>query len=476
VTAPTSRTEPTPVPPDTFPPDLAYDLVPDPASDLVPDRAFAPAPTPASAPAPAPRSAPAPGSEPARAPRSASAPTPASALTTPPPAQGFRGVLDLAGVRLPAVSFLARLPAALCPTGTLLLVTSRDGIAAAGLVAGGLWVGQAVGGPLIGRIADRAGQRRIVLAAALVNAALLVGLVAAVLTRRTLAVQAACAALAGFTVPQIGPLSRSRWVALADGHPHGRELVDRAISLDAVMDEVSFVTGPALAGLLAFAIDPAASLLVAAVLIAVFGTLFALHPSAPAGTPPRRGAAVDPLLNPALRVLLALTLFQGLLFGSANAGVNALSTGDVGAAGLIWSALGATSTVAGLLTGALLGRVGLVRRLRFALSAQALLVLPLLTVHGLLGATFALAALGLAVAPNLISVFSLAERAAAPSRLGEAMTLLASGLIIGQGLGALAAGRLAQAHGPTAAFALTTAAAALAALAVTACAARLRKV
>ncbi|MFH9347579.1 hypothetical protein [Kitasatospora sp. NPDC017646] len=33
------------------------------------------------------------------------------------------GVVRLAGPRLPVVSFLARLPAALCPTGTLLMAT-----------------------------------------------------------------------------------------------------------------------------------------------------------------------------------------------------------------------------------------------------------------------------------------------------------------------------------------------------------------
>ncbi|WP_370147935.1 MFS transporter [Streptacidiphilus sp. EB129] len=379
-------------------------------------------------------------------------------------------MLDLAGLRLPVVSFLARLPAAVCPTGTLLLVTTRSGIGAAGIVAGALWAGQAVGGPLIGRIADRRGQRRVVLVAAVVNAALLAALVVTALARQPLAAQAVCAALAGCTVPQVGPLTRSRWVALADGHPHGRELVGRALSLDAVLDEVSFVAGPALAGILAFAVDPAGGLVLSAVLIAVFGVLFALHPSAPTptrATAPaltlRRSAAGGPrLLSPALCVLITLTVLQGLFFGSANAGVNALAAGDSGVAGLVWSVLGATSAVSGILTGALFGGTSLTLRLRLALLAQSVLVLPLLAVTSALPATLTLAGMGLAVAPNLISIFGLAERAAPVDRMGEAMTLLASGLIIGQGIGALAAGQLAATHGCTAAFALTAVAAALA--------------
>ncbi|MFI1379318.1 hypothetical protein [Embleya sp. NPDC020886] len=52
---------------------------------------------------------------------------------------GFRAVFTLVPPRPAVVSFLARLPAALCPTGTLLMVTSLSGIGDAGLVAGMLW-------------------------------------------------------------------------------------------------------------------------------------------------------------------------------------------------------------------------------------------------------------------------------------------------------------------------------------------------
>jgi MFS family permease len=377
---------------------------------------------------------------------------------------GFRSVFSLAGPRLPVVSFLARLPAALCPTGTLLMVTALSGIGDAGIVAGALWVGQTAGGPFIGRLADRRGHRPIVLSASGANGVVIVGLVAAVLTQAPLLVQTALALLTGFTVPQVGPLARTRWIRLGAAHPRGRELVPKALSLDTTLDEVSFVAGPALVGILAWGLHPAAGLLFAAGLIAVFGVLFALHPTAPKGVR-AAGAVTSRLLTPALTVLFTMTVLQGMVFGATNAGVNALAEGDPGIAGLIWAAMGLTSSVAGVVLTALPGRPDLTLRLRLAVLAQAVLALPLLTVDSGAGAALAVAAIGIGVAPNLIALFGLAERTAPVGRMGEAMTVLGAGLIVGQGVAAIAAGQLADAFGFSAAFVLTCAAAGAALLA-----------
>ncbi|MET8880573.1 hypothetical protein [Streptomyces rubiginosohelvolus] len=48
------------------------------------------------------------------------------------------------------------------------------------------------------------------------------------------------------------------------------------------------------------------------------------------------------------------------------------------------------------------------------------------------------------MAPHLIAVFTLVEQVAPLERMGEAMTLLGSGLIVGQGVAAPAAGQLAH--------------------------------
>ncbi|MEV3988872.1 MFS transporter [Streptomyces sp. NPDC049837] len=370
---------------------------------------------------------------------------------------GLPAVFSIAGAGLPVISFLARLPAALCPIGTLLMLTELNGIGQAGLVAGMLWTGQAVGGPPIGRLADRLGHRPVILVASLANAAAIAALVASVLAEAAVVVQAVLAALVGLTIPQVGPLSRTRWIVLTRERP--AELTGRALSFDTMVDEVGFMVGPALAGTVVVLVHPVAGMVLAGVLIAVFGVLFAVHPTAPRGTPQARVAAVR-LLSPGLLVLFAMALLQGLVLGGANAGVSALAKhlGDSGMAGFVWGAMAVTSVLAGLATTAMPGPWDLTVRLRLAMVAQAALLFPLLVADGYVGAAVVLAGVGIAVAPHLIAVFALAERVAPIERMGEAMALLGSGLIIGQGVAALASGQLAQRWGHGAAFAFSCAA------------------
>jgi len=72
--------------------------------------------------------------------------------------------------------------------------------------------------------------------------------------------------------------------------------------------------------------------------------------------------------------------------------------------------------------------------------------------------------LGLAVAPYLITLYSVAERAARPTRIGAVMTLLAATTSLGYSLGTSIAGRLADLGGHTPAYAVTVTAALVACL------------
>lgn len=77
----------------------------------------------------------------------------------------YREVIGLTGPLLPVVSFLGRLPTATIQFGSVLLVARTSGsLTAAGLTGGALALGQVACGPLVGRLADRHGQRTVVLA------------------------------------------------------------------------------------------------------------------------------------------------------------------------------------------------------------------------------------------------------------------------------------------------------------------------
>ena len=100
----------------------------------------------------------------------------------------------------------------------------------------------AVSGPVIGALADRFGQRAVGVTTALANIAALLGLLLAAHDRSAVL---AMAVLAGLTQPQVGPLVRVYWSRQADA-----ELLPTALSYEAAADEMSFVAGPALVGLL----------------------------------------------------------------------------------------------------------------------------------------------------------------------------------------------------------------------------------
>lgn len=127
------------------------------------------------------------------------------------PVQTLRRMNRIAGWPLLLATFLARLPISMTLIGLLTLVTVTTGsVAAAGLVSGAFALGEAVGGPIIARFADRHGQRLPVLVTALVDAALIALLVAAVAVDAPLPLLIVLAVVGGLCMPQVGPMARTR--------------------------------------------------------------------------------------------------------------------------------------------------------------------------------------------------------------------------------------------------------------------------
>ncbi|WP_333761669.1 hypothetical protein [Streptomyces sp. IBSBF 2390] len=170
-------------------------------------------------------------------------------------------MIGLTGPLLPCVSFLGRLPTATVRFGSVLLVARTSGsLSAAGVTGGAPALGQVACGPLVGRLADRHGQRVVVLAFSLANALAVAALVLGALAGPPTAVLALLGATAGATVPLVGPLARTRLVALARHSGASKDTVGAALSFESTLDETSFVLGPALVGVAAVLAHPAYAL------------------------------------------------------------------------------------------------------------------------------------------------------------------------------------------------------------------------
>ena len=111
--------------------------------------------------------------------------------------------------------------------------------------------------------------------------------------------------------------------------------------------------------------------------------------------------------------------------------------------------------VAGVALAALPARIGFPVRLLVSAAGLFVLSLPLLWVGSLGSLVVVVLLLGFTVAPYMITTFTVGERIAPPARVGAAMTLLAAATGLGYAVGSALAGRLADLHGHTGAFAVT---------------------
>lgn len=384
------------------------------------------------------------------------------------PVQSYRRLLDLAGVGYVVIAFFGRLPLAMSQLGTLLLVSGATGkYAAGGIAAGALALVNAVVAPVAGGVADRIGQRPVVLVQSLTAAGSLAALVTMVAQDASLPAVVAVAALAGAAIPHVGPLARVRWRPITresgDLQP---KLVNAAFSYEGAADEASFVLGPALVGLAAVLISPSGALLLAAAMLAVFGCWFAVHRTAELTRPGQtaRPNGKERLLTADLMIFILAQVMIGVIFGATQTGTTVLATetGQPGLAGFVHAMLGVGSVVTGLAVAGLSERFGYDRRLLLFAGGLFVLSLPLLMVGTLPALVAAVLALGLAVAPYMITVFTLTSWRVPLSRVGAAMTLLAGATGIGYAFGSAVAGRLADAAGHTAAFGVTVTAGAVA--------------
>lgn len=379
----------------------------------------------------------------------------------------YREVIGHTGALLPVISFLGRLPVAMIQFGSVLLVTETSGsLATGGVVACALALGQVTMGPLVGRLADRRGQRPVVLGFSLLNAVAIALYTLGALLQLPTPVLVVLAVLAGASIPGIGPLARARAVPLVREAGGDDRLVNTVLSLESTMDELSFVLGPAFVGLAAVAGHPAYAFGVAALLVAVCGSGFALHPTgrtARAVQVPRARGDRERLPRQVVVVRVGL-VFLGVLLGACGAGITALTEelGQPGQAGLVYAAMGVMSAVVGLSMAALPERFGLYARWRVATAAAALLSLPLVWTDSMTALYLVVTVFGAVYAPNLITGFALTERSCPPRRLAEGMTFAASAFVGGQAVTLAVAGHLAESHGPGAAFALGSVAAAVA--------------
>jgi MFS family permease len=364
----------------------------------------------------------------------------------------FGEILDRPSVpRLLTAAVVGRMPIGMGALAVFLLVREAGGsYTTAGLAVGTQTVAAAVGAPILGRLVDRTGQTRTLLAAATTQAAMLL-LLAWLAPAGGALLFALCAAY-GATNPPIAASLRASWATLLGD----RALLGRAFSLDSTAQELIWMLGP----LMVATLDQAFGARVPLVLMAGFvfvGTLW--FATAEASRRWRAERVVErrllgPLVaGPVRRTLIAAT---GLAFawGALEFTIAAYAEQQGVSAGVLLGAWALGSVVGGLAYAARARSTSPQRMLRILLVLETVGLGVLLLAGSPTQLLLLLLVTGVVNAPVIATLYVLVEELAPTGTMAEAFTWLSTMFLIGISAGVATAGVVADVYGPEAGFAL----------------------
>ncbi|MET9391377.1 MFS transporter [Streptomyces sp. NPDC006624] len=340
--------------------------------------------------------------------------------------------------------FAARQPFAMLTISIVLLVQHTTGsYGAAGAAAAVTGVSMALFAPYSGRLADRYGQRTVLIPGVLLHALSGLTLTALALMDAPLWAVFAAAVPTGASVPQVGPMVRARWGVTLKDSP----LMTTAAAFESVTDELTFVVGPLLATALCTAVDPAAGLVTEASLTLVGGLLFAAQKSTQptvSGGGHARVRHASALSIPGVRVLIVTFLGIGSVFGGMQVSLAAFteSIGEPGLNGVLYGVFAAGNMLSGLACGAIVWKVAPQRRLVVGYTALALTASGLWAAHSVLVLAGLGLLVGMCIAPALITGYTLVEDLVPAGARTEAFTWLTGAVALGQAAAVTVAGQL----------------------------------
>jgi MFS family permease len=332
----------------------------------------------------------------------------------------------------------------------LLIRGTTHSYAAAGLAVGAYALANAACAPLQGRLVDRFGRVLVLAPSAFVQGALLVGLVLAASDRAPAPMLVAVSGLAGAFAPPIAPTVRA---LLREVFPDP-ETLDSAYALDAVLQEVIWITGPLVVAVVIGLASPSVAVLMVGAIYVLGTCLFLTSPLTRSGArrgPHERGSA---LANSRLRALLAPVLLMGVGLGGIEVGLPALAihAGSRPASGLLLALWSVGSMAGGLWYGSRTWETPLASRYRRLLVLAIFSTAPLIAARSIPAGVVCSLLAGVTIAPVFTCQYALVSRVVTPGTETEAFTWVSAALIGGLAAGQAIGGAVVGLGGVSAPF------------------------
>lgn len=367
----------------------------------------------------------------------------------------YRAALTTPGAGVAVLmSLLARMPIAMIGLSLLLFVQRETGsFATAGLVSAGSLVGVATGAVVQGRVMDRLGPTRPLLAVVGMFAASIIAVVTAVETGQPGVVLVLLGAAVGLSEPQVGSASRALWTTLLPPGPTR----NAAYAYEAISMETFFVLGPALAGVLVIAPWGGTGVAVGAVCMVIGSIGFALAPAVRRVRPAHDASSRDllgALASPGMRTVAVAAFGFGITVGFVEVAVPAAATeaGHPTLGGLMLAMFSLTSVAFGLYYAVHPWPKPMHLRLPVLLGLFALLVAPMAIPGGLLWLTIALLVAGVWITPQSTAHSMAIELVAPRGTTTEAFGWVITAVTLGLAAGHSTSGYLVEHVGIPAAF------------------------
>jgi MFS family permease len=349
---------------------------------------------------------------------------------------------------------VGRMPMSMMGLAIVLLVSSVTGsYGVAGAVAATSAVAYAAAAPFVGTLADRHGQRRVLLPISLGHAVAVTSLAACALLDAPLWTLFPAAVATGGTSASLGSMVRARWIH----HLGGTSALQAAFSVEAIADEIIFIVGPIVVTTLATAVHPIGGVIAAGTMAVCGTTALALQVrTQPPPRPRPRGGSGSAITVPGLRVLMAVFLLAGSVFAAIEVTVVAFAQGQrqPAATGFVLASYALGSMVAALWYGARRFRIALERRFLIGLALFAAGCLPLPFITGLVPLGVVIFFSGLAISPTIVPGLALVQHLVPDHQRTEGLTWVSTSIGVGIAAGASVSGRVIDEYGTTAGFAL----------------------
>lgn len=364
----------------------------------------------------------------------------------------YRRVLRAPGVApLYALTVLGRIPIGLVGIALVLFLREETGsFAIAGVAAAGYALGTGLAAPLLGRLIDRVGQRRVLLPLGVAHAASMALLVPLGHAQAPTVALVGLAFATGATVPPLSSALRALWPSLLGDEIE--ELLPAALALDAIAIELIFVSGPLIVAASAAALAPEAALILGALLTLAGTVAFAAQPASRAAGPAatRHGhGPLGALSSPGIRTVILCTVPAGFCFGATEVALPAFARaeGSPDAATLLLAVWALLSAAGGFAYGSRSWSLPLRDRWPRLLVACGLTFVPLAFAPSIVVMVPLAALAGCCIAPVITAGNELIGRLAPEGTLTEAYTWGTMALVGGIAGGNAVAGVLSEGPG-----------------------------